>query len=144
MEIKEKSRILALDFGEKRIGIAISDPLGLTAQPVCTLERQGKKKDLKTIKKIIEEKNVKKLFIGLPMRLDGSKGTIYEKVKKFGRALEALCRQPVGYLDEKFTTEDAEAVLKEAGIPREKRKQVIDMMAAQLILQRHLDSEADS
>jgi len=135
-----KIRVLALDYGERRIGIAISDQLGKTAQPLRMIKSVGKRVNIEAVKAIIDEVGAEKIILGLPLRLDGSQGTIYPKVMKFGRALEAETGLKVEYVDERFTTEEAGEVLQRAGVPGKKRGKLIDIMAAQLILQRYLDS----
>jgi len=137
--MKEKERILAIDFGEVRIGLAISDPMGITAQPLNTLKRKGKKQDVAYIADIVSQNSASLVIIGLPLKKDGSEGTIFKSVQKFTRSLEvAISPIPVEYADERFTTVQAEALLIEADVSRAKRKEKIDTMAAQLILQGYL------
>ncbi len=133
--------MLALDFGEKRIGVAVSDPLGITAQPVRTIHRKGKKKDIAELLEIIRQYEAVQVVVGLPLHADGSVGEIAKKAKKFGEAVRAASGLPVDYLDERFTTLEAKEVLLQADMSRERRKEVIDKMAAQLILQRYLDKK---
>lgn len=135
-----KKRIIAIDFGEKRIGVAVSDPLGITAQPVGTLKSVGKKGDVAALVTLIEEKGADAIILGMPFRLDGSEGTLCARIKKIGRALEAATGLKVEYQDERFTSEEASDALREASVRGKKKKKVIDTIAAQLILQRYLDS----
>jgi len=137
----EQSRVIAIDFGEKRIGVAVSDPLGITAQPVCTIHRKGKKKDIAELLEIISRYEAGQVVMGLPLRADGSAGEIAEKAKKFGEAVRAASGLPVAYQDERFTTVEAEEVLLLADMSRKRRKEVIDKLAAQLILQKYLDKK---
>mgnify|MGYP000635697673 CR=1 FL=1 len=133
------AKILALDYGSKRIGVAVSDPLGITAQPVTVINRKGKKKDIPEILEIIKEREVGKIVLGLPLNMNGSKGTLYDEVKKFGSLLEKKSSLQVDYLDERLTTAQAEKVLLSGDVSRQKRRKVIDKMAAVLILQNYLD-----
>jgi len=134
------AKILALDYGSKRIGVAVSDPLGMTAQPVTVINRKGKKKDVPEILGIIKEREVGKIVLGLPLNMNGSKGTLYDEVKKFGGLLEKASGLPVDYIDERLTTMQAEKVLLSGDVSRSKRRKVIDKMAAVLILQNYLDT----
>ena len=135
----EQGRILAIDYGEKRIGIAISDPLGITAQSLPTLANNSLK--FEEIKKLAETKMVCEIVIGLPRRLNGTIGPAAENVQRFGDELAKHVAIPIVYWDEWFTTSEAEKLLISADKSRQKRKQVIDMVAAQLILQGYLDSK---
>lgn len=140
MELSEKrSRIMAIDYGQKRLGLAISDPLGIIAQGLGVIERKGKKKDIQSLKDLIEENGVGEVVLGLPRSLSGGEGTLQEEVENFGRRLEAGLGIKVAYQDERFTTAQAERVLIDADVSRKKRRGVIDKMAAQLILQNYLD-----
>jgi len=134
------TKILALDYGSKRIGVAVSDPLGITAQPVTVINRKGKKKDIPEILGIIKEREVGKIVVGLPLNMNGSKGTLYDDVKKFGALLESKSGLPVDYLDERLTTVQAEKVLLSGDVSRSKRRKVIDKTAAVLILQNYLNT----
>ena len=134
----KKAKILALDYGTKRIGVAVSDPLGITAQPVTVINRKGKKKDVPELLGIIKEREVDKIVIGLPLNMNGSKGTLYDEVKKFGAMLERVSSLPVDYQDERLTTMQAEKVLLAGDVSRQKRRNVIDKMSAVLILQNYL------
>ena len=135
------NRTLALDVGSKTIGIAISDPMGIFAQPVETLRRQGKKKDLVRLSTLVAERQVVCVVIGLPVRTDGSEGPEAERARGIGELLSGVLEGvEVLFQDERFTTRQAERVLIEGGVRRGKRKEVIDQMAAVLILQSHLDS----
>jgi putative Holliday junction resolvase len=132
-------RILSLDHGSKRIGVAICDELGLTAQGLATIERKSLKSDLEEISKFIREYNVEKIVIGFPKRLDGTEGIECEKVSKFAKILESKFSLPVIKWDETLSTKDAEEILIEANMSRKKRKKVIDKLAACFILERYLD-----
>jgi putative Holliday junction resolvase len=139
----KKARILAIDYGTKRIGLAVSDPLGITAQSVGVVMRKGKKKDIAEIKKVIEDRGVDKIVVGLPLNMNGSEGTLYGAVKKFGKKLEEALGLPVVYHDERLTTVQAEKVLLSGDVSRKKRRAVIDKIAAQLLLQNYLTSHSN-
>lgn len=135
-------RILGLDVGEKTIGVAVSDPMGWTAQGVTVIRRSSKQKDLEELKAFVKEYQVTKLVLGLPRRTDGSYGPETEKIYKFGSQLERELGLPVEYCDERFSTVAAERILLEGDVSRAKRRQVIDKVAATVILQAYLDSKA--
>ncbi len=135
-------KILGLDIGEKRIGIAISDGLGITAQGLKTVKRSSADKDRKEIEEIIKEYKCTKLIVGYPRRTDGTLGPETNKITSFIEALKESVKLPVVFWDERFTTIMAERTLIEADISRTKRRKVIDKMAAVLILQNYLDSVA--
>ena len=137
---KPIKKILALDYGSKRIGVAASDPLGLTAQGICTIERKNKKKDIAEIAAWAEKLDVGEILMGKPMRMTGTPGTLQEEIERFAVALEKETKLPVILRDERFTTVQAERHLIDADVSREKRKGVIDKIAAQLLLQNYLDS----
>ena len=136
-------RIMSLDLGEKRIGVALSDELLLTAQGLCVLNSKGTEKDLVQILALIKEHGVTHLVLGLPRNMNGSQGPMAEKVLEFGRKLAEL--QPeisVEYWDERLTTTAAQRVLVEADMSRARRKAVVDKVAAGFILQGYMDSIA--
>ena len=132
-------RIMGLDVGDKTIGVAVSDIMGLTAQGVTTIKRVGKKKDIEEIKKIISERQVNKIVSGLPKNMNGTIGTQGEKVQKFCELLKQETNLPIEFWDERLSTVAAERSLIEGNVRRENRKKVIDMLAAVIILQGYLD-----
>lgn len=132
-------RIMGLDIGDKTIGVAVSDIMGITAQGVTTIKRIGKKKDIEAIKKIIEEKQVNKIVSGLPKNMNGTVGPQGEKVQKFCELLKEETNLPIEFWDERLSTVAAERSLIEGNVRRENRKKVIDMLAAVIILQGYLD-----
>ena len=140
-----KRRIMALDVGEKTIGIALSDELHITAQGFENYERIGLKKDTEHILAIIKEKNCGTLVIGLPLNLDGSDSFQTEKVRAFREKLEnklrsnALADIIIEWQDERYSTVEAEEILISANVSREKRKKVIDKQAAVIILRSYMD-----
>ncbi len=136
-----KMRILGLDLGDKRIGVALSDPLGWTAQGLDVIPGAGgAKSDIKKIKEITQKYEVEKVVVGLPLNMDGSPGPRAEKARAFAGRLARVLGLPVELWDERLTTVEAERLLIEADMKRAKRRQVIDKMAAVLILQNYLDA----
>ena len=134
-------RIMGLDIGDKTIGVAVSDLMGLTAQGVTTIKRVGKKKDIEAIKQIIAEKQVNKIVSGLPKNMNGTVGPQGEKVQKFCELLKEETNLPIEFWDERLSTVAAEISLIEGNVRRKKKKKVIDMLAAVIILQGYLDSK---
>lgn len=132
-------RLLGLDVGDKTIGVAVSDLLGLTAQGVTTIRRTGIKKDLTELISIINEYNVSKLVVGLPKNMNNTLGPQGEKVIKFIDKLKKKKDLEIIYQDERLTTVSAERTLLKADVSRKKRKKVIDKLAAVYILQTYLD-----
>lgn len=133
------SRILGLDLGEKRIGVAVSDGLNIIAQSIGIIERKGIKNDLKNIEGLIKEHNAGVLVVGLPLNMDGTKGKSANLAIDFVNELKKEVRIKVELVDERLTTAQGERIFLEADISREKRKKNIDKIAAQLILQNYLD-----
>ena len=134
-------RILGLDVGEKRVGVAISDELGLIAQGIDVIERKndGKDKDIDRICKIISDYKVTKIVAGLPKNMNGTLGPSGTAVKNYATKLQNTSCIEVDFWDERLTTVAAEKTLLEADISRKKRKGVIDKLAAVLILQNYLE-----
>ena len=117
-------RIMGLDIGDKTIGVAVSDLMGLTAQGVTTIKRVGKKKDIEAIKQIIAEKQVNKIVSGLPKNMNGTVGPQGEKVQKFCELLKEETNLPIEFWDERLSTVAAERSLIEGNVRRENRKKV--------------------
>ena len=134
-------RIMGLDVGDKTIGVAVSDLMGLTAQGVKTIKRVGKKKDIEALKEIIKERQVNKIVSGLPKNMNGTLGPQGEKVIKFCELLEEETGIKIEYWDERLSTVAAERTLIQCNVRRENRKGVIDMVAAVIILQGYLDRQ---
>ncbi len=133
-------RILGLDYGSKRIGVALCDELGLTAQGLPTLVRQSRRRDMEAIGNLVHRYGVERIVLGLPLRLDGSEGIQCEKVRRFAEVLARAIDRPVTLWDETLTTKEAEAVLREARVPRNRKKALTDRIAASLLLQSYLDA----
>lgn len=132
-------RIIALDVGQRTIGVAVSDPLGWTAQGIKTIRRKSNAKDMEEIRNIINEYSVEKIVIGLPKNMNGTEGESASYVKTFGEKLKGLFKMDILYEDERLTTVSAQRTLIEADMSRKKRKVVVDMVAATYILQTYLD-----
>jgi putative Holliday junction resolvase len=133
-------RILGLDYGEKRIGVALCDELGFTAQGLPTLIRKTKKLDLEILAALIKNYNVEKIVIGYPLRLDGSEGIQCEKVNRYAALLDKTFCLPVIKWPETLSTREAEEILINSGMRWKKRKKMVDKLAACIILQNYLDS----
>ena len=135
-------RIAALDVGEKRIGIAVCDEMEIIASGVESYTRTGNdRKDLAYIANKLEELGAKRVVIGLPLKLDGSEGIAAEKIRDFAFQLSKYTEIEQAYQDERMTTAQAQRILIGADVKRKKRKNVIDKMAAQLILQAYMDTK---
>ena len=134
-------RILGLDVGSKTIGVAISDPLGWTAQGIDTIRRKNKEQDIELVHKICKDYGVETIVIGLPKNMNGTLGPQGEKVIKFCELLEEETGIKIEYWDERLSTVAAERTLIQGNVRRENRKGVIDMVAAVIILQGYLDRQ---
>ncbi len=135
-----KPRVLALDLGKKRIGMAISDPLGITAQGLPNLERTTKRADLAELARQVEAREVELILIGNPLHMSGVEGRQSVWVREFAGALEARAGRPVRLWDERLTTVEASRVLRASGISIEKRARAVDRLSAVILLQSYLDS----
>ncbi|WNC16773.1 Holliday junction resolvase RuvX [Brevibacillus brevis] len=136
------TRLLGLDVGDKTIGVAVSDELGWTAQGVETIKRQSKEKDLARIQELIAQYQVGAIVVGLPKNMNGTIGPRAELCQAFGKLLGERTSLPIHMWDERLTTMAAEKMLISADVSRQKRKTVIDKMAATLILQGYLDAKS--
>ena len=137
--ITHRGVILGLDIGDARIGVAISDELGIAAHPLCTITRKNRKVDLAALHALIDTHRVEQIVIGLPLRLNGEIGIQAQKVQKFAAVLERTSNLPISFWDERFTTIEAEQILQETKKRRKKRKRIIDQVAAVLILDGYLE-----
>lgn len=135
-------RVLGLDYGSRRIGVAVCDELGITAQGVGTVVRKNREADLAAIAVFIERFGVERIVVGYPVRLDGSEGIQCEKVNRFIRRLQTRFTLPVIRRDETLSTKEAEELLRETGVRREKKRGIVDRLAASIILQGYLDALA--
>ncbi len=134
------TRILALDLGKKRIGLAISDPLGLTAQGLPNLERTNKRTDLAALEQLARDREVGLFLMGNPMNMRGGEGRQSVWVREFAAALESQTKIPVKLWDERLTSVEAGRVLRASGISIEKRAKAVDRLSAVILLQSYLDS----
>ncbi len=135
-------RVIGLDVGDRRIGVSLSDALGLTAQRLTLIERRDLTDDLHTVAALVQEHGVKAVVVGLPITMRGVVGDQAQRVMVFVEALRGAVSCPVDVIDERLTTVQGERALLETDTPRKKRKQLIDQVAAQLILQAYLDAHA--
>lgn len=133
-------RILALDVGRKRIGVAVSDPLGFTAQGLMVLERRDWDQDIDRLLKIARPYQVQEVLVGLPRHLNGRLGEQAEEIMALAQALGEALQAKVVTWDERLSTVEAERLLIEADMSRRRRRRVVDQVAATLILQAYLDS----
>ena len=132
-------RILALDIGDVRIGVAVSDELGITAQPLETIAAKDRAAALSKISGLVAELAAQEVLVGLPRSLDGSLGPAAQKVMEWVEELGAMLDVPVKTWDERFTTSAVERTLIAADVSRKKRKKVVDKLAAAYLLQGYLD-----
>jgi putative holliday junction resolvase len=135
-------RVIAIDLGTRRMGVAVTDGLGLTAQPHATLERRGGQRDLDAIAAVVRDVDAERVVLGLPLDPDGKVGRAARSAEAFAVRLRAAVPVPVEMIDESFTTVEAEEVLLAADLSRARRKQVVDRVAAALILRRWLEQQA--
>ncbi len=132
-------RILALDVGAKRIGLAVSDPLGITAQGLEVLTRKNREADLARLVEVARQWGVQKIVVGLPRHMDGRLGSAAPKILELAQSLGGTLGVEVIPWEERLTTVEAERVLIQADVSRRRRRQVVDQLAAVLILQNYLD-----
>jgi putative Holliday junction resolvase len=134
-------RSLGIDFGERRIGLAISDPEGRLAVPLTTLERRNDRSAVREIAEIARREEVGRLVLGEPVGLDGQRGEAAERVRRFGNRLAGITGLPVRLINESLTTVEAQERLRAAGVDTRREPERIDAVAAQILLQEALDSE---
>jgi len=132
-------RILAIDYGRKRIGVALSDPLGYGSLPLDYIDTTRTQKPLQTLRILIEERGVHHVLVGHPISMNGTPGPMAHEARAFKEALEKLLTVPVELVDERLSSKEAERTLIAADVRRDKRKQHIDSMAAAIFLQTYLD-----
>ena len=141
-ETPPTSRLLAVDFGSKRVGLAVTDELGVTAQGLPTLHRANKRHDFDHLRRVIKHYGVGEIVVGLPLRMSGEAGTQSEKVEAFAEELRIRFKLPVHLFDERLTSVEANRVLDEAEMGGRQRKDVVDQLAAVLILQAFMEFRA--
>ena len=135
-------RILGLDVGSKTIGLAVSDPLGITAQGLQTLRRRNKKTDFGQLQNVIAEYGVAEIVVGYPLRMSGVEGIQAEKMQRFAEELRKKFALPVHLWDERLTSAEANRVLRDSEMSIQRRGEVVDRLAAVLILQSWLDTRS--
>jgi putative Holliday junction resolvase len=138
--ISGKGRVLAIDLGKKRIGLALSDPLGITAQGLPTLQRTTIREDLAALESLCRERGVTLIVLGYPLNMSGSEGRQASYTKDFAQRLATRTGIEIRFWDERLTSVEAGRVLKESGISIEKRAKAVDRLAAVLLLESYLDS----
>jgi putative holliday junction resolvase len=136
------ARILAIDYGRVRHGLAVSDGLGMAGHPLPALQRGSVERDLAALRQVIADHDVRRLVLGLPLNMDGSSGPMAEEVRRFGQQLEAALGLPVLLEDERLSTDEAEHALRDVGLRPSQRKALRDSVAAAVILTAVLDREA--
>ena len=139
-----KGRILALDLGKRRIGLAVSDSLWITAQGLPTLERTNIRADLAALQHLISEHEIRLILMGNPLNMSGREGRQVAYTREFGERLAERTGVEIKYWDERLTTVEAQRVLRESGISIAKRARAVDRLAAVILLESYLDSERDA
>lgn len=135
-------RVLGLDVGSRRIGVAVSDALGITAQGLETLQRRNKRYDFEHLQRVIQEYDVREIVVGLPLRMSGAEGIQSDKMQVFAEDLRKRFRLPVHLSDERLTSAEANRLLRETDLSIEKRGKAVDRLAAVLILQGWMEQRA--
>ena len=138
-ETEPGGRVLGLDYGSRRIGVAVSDPLGITAQPLPALHREGDRKDIAGIGRLAAGLGVASVVVGLPLLLNGDEGPQAARARAFGQMLSTELSLPVTMWDERLTTAQSERHLVDSGVRRERRKEIRDSLSAMFLLQSFLD-----
>ena len=133
-------RILGLDLGDRTIGVAVSDPLGFTAQGITTIRRKSLQYDIEELKKLCKEYNIEKVLLGYPKNMNGTEGPRCEIVREFAEVIKEQLDLPIQFWDERLSTVAAHRAMLEADLSRAKRKKIVDKIAAVYILQGYLDS----
>ena len=133
-------RVLAIDFGTKRIGTAVSDALGISVRPVETIKRSSKARDIARLKALVEELEAEAVVVGLPLRMDGGEGNAARDVKQFASSLQSQLNVEVFTHDERLTSYEAEQIMTERGLTRSERRAQSDTLAAMIILRDYLST----
>ena len=134
-------RILGIDYGDVRTGIAVSDESAFIATPLKTHKVKSMRETIDYVASVAKEYNVEKIVVGLPLNMDGSEGVRCQKTRAFGKVLQRVCGIEVLYVDERLTSAEAEEILKEGKVNLRKNKELVDSMAARLILQSYFDCQ---
>jgi len=138
--VTARTRLLGVDYGSVRVGLAVSDRERRIASPLTTYTRRGKAQDARYFTTVVEEQEIARLIVGLPVHLSGVEGRKAAEAREFGRWLTAVTGHPVLFYDERFTTFEAESLLRRAGMTNKRRKARRDRVAAQILLQNYLDA----
>ena len=136
------ARILAIDYGRARHGLAVSDGLGIAGRPLPALQRREAASDLAVLRRVIDEHDVRRLVVGLPLNMDGTEGEMATEVRAFATRLERDLGLPVLLEDERLSTDEAESLLREGGLRPSERRALRDSVAAAVILRSVLEREA--
>ena len=139
-QIPVKGRVLALDLGKKRIGLALSDALGITAQGLPTLQRTTLRADVAELERIASEYDVSLILMGLPLHMDGKEGRQVQYTREFAQYLTGRTGRPVQFWDERMTSVEAGRVLRDSGISIAKRAKAVDRLSAQILLESYLST----
>ena len=137
-----RGRILALDVGRKRIGLAVTDELGITAQGIETLQRTRIRDDLDALESIVQKWNIKLLLVGRPLHMSGRESRQSEYTQEFAERLEQRVGLPLVFWDERLTSAEAERMLRQAGASLNQKKKAVDRLAAVLLLESYLENQA--
>jgi putative Holliday junction resolvase len=140
--VNSAGRILAIDYGSRRMGLAVSDALGITAQGLDTLERKNRRSDFARLERTIREYHIREIVLGNPLRMSGEEGAQSRKVADFAEELRRRFELPVHLWDERLTSSEANRLLRDAEVSLQKRTQAVDRMAATLILQSFLQARS--
>ena len=135
----QKHRKMGIDYGDRRIGIALTDALCIISSPYEVYQNKGETDALNHIAELIKQYDVDEVAMGLPLNMDGTEGERAQIHRQFGEKLASLSNVKVGYVDERLTSAEAEEILISSGVRREKRKELIDKISAQIILQTYID-----
>ena len=143
-ELTPRPRVLGLDVGSKTIGVAITDPLGITAQGLNTIRRKNRRLDFEQLERLVRDYEVSEIVVGYPLRLSGVEGTQSEKMQLFAEELRKKFGLPVHLWDERLTSSQANRILREAELSIKKRGEAVDRLAAVLILQSWMEAQQAS
>lgn len=138
--MKQATRLLGIDFGQVRVGLAVSDPDRCIASPLATYHRRDAQKDATFFRELVRTEEIGRIVVGLPLHTDGREGMLAGQARTFGTWLAEATALPVVFFDERFTTVEAEQHLRSAGLSRQKRKSRRDCLAAQIVLQSFIDA----
>ena len=141
-ERERHARILGLDVGSKTIGLAVSDPLGITAQGLETIRRKNKRLDFERLEQVVREREIAEVVVGYPLRMSGAEGTQAEKMQRFAEELRQRFQLPVHLWDERLSSAQANRLLRETEMSIKRRGEVVDRLAAVLILQSWMDARS--